>query len=359
MSRSEIQSDPDAFLSDLGGPWSEDATGGSTGTPMVFRVDRETQIARESSLMWADSLAGWRPGERMAMLWGSDRDVKNAGRSWRLALRWWIENRRWYNAFEMGETQMASYHEEMQSFRPHLLVAYASAAGTLACFVRDRGLQPRYPLKAIVTSAEVLAADVRQTVEGVFGKPVFDRYGNREFGAIATECEAHDGLHVNESDLIVEIDSSDPVHKPGPVLITYLHNLAMPFIRYNTEDLGLLGPEEVCACGRRTRCLKQIVGRCSDMIRTSNGTMVHGEYFTHLFYGERHVRQFQFVQQRPDDYVLYLVAERGAVADREPEWRQRILKTVGREAKLRIDYVDRIPTSASGKHRFTLSHFTP
>lgn len=128
--RADIQQDSRKFESDAAGVCADDATGGSTGTPMVFKVDRDTQIAREASLMWANSLAGWRPGEKIAMLWGSGRDVQGASGRLRLAARWWMENMRWYNAFDMGEDRMEKFHEELSAFRPHLLVAYAGSVFT-------------------------------------------------------------------------------------------------------------------------------------------------------------------------------------------------------------------------------------
>ncbi len=332
-----------------------DATGGSTGTPMTFQVDRATQVARESSLMWADSLAGWKYGERIAMLWGAHRDTKIAVAGPRLALRWWIDNRRWYNAFDMDEERMETFHREMSRFQPHLLVAYAGSVFEFARFLRDRNLPPSYPLKAVVSSAEMLTPEMRSLVEQVFRKPVFDRYGNREFGAIAAECGAHRGLHVNEADCLVEVLSRDPLREAGPIVVTYLRNYAMPFIRYDTGDWGRFEPSEPCPCGLRAARLAPVTGRVSDTIRTRSGKLIHGEFFTHLLYGADGVRQFQFVQETQDDYRLLLVADRGEVADREPEWRKDVLAAVGSESRLIIEYVADIPLLPSGKRRFTLT----
>ena len=356
MRRADIQSDPDAFMAAGCSDVHRDATGGSTGTPMTFFVDRGTQVARESSLWWANALAGWQPGEKVAMLWGSDRDCRGAVAHARLKMRWWIENMRWYNAFEMGEKQMAHFDEDLRRFRPHLLVAYAGAVFTFAQYVRSAGRPPSYPLKSIVTSAEMLTPEMRSLAENVYGKPVFNRYGNREFGAIAAECEAHEGLHVNASDMIVEIDSPDPCRIPGPIMITYLRNYAMPFIRYDTGDFGLRVVEGACRCGRQALRLKQIVGRSSDIIRTRNGKWIHGEYFTHLFYGAGGVKAFQFIQEDLAHYRLRLVVSRRDMADLEIKWREEIAKLFGETSVLTIEYVDHIPLTVSGKHRFTISN---
>ena len=353
--RADIQRNPEAFVSDTPGPRVDDATGGSTGTPMMFRVDRNTQIARESSLLWANSLAGRIPGEKVAMLWGSVSDVQGATGQLRLAVRWWIENMRWYNAFDMGEDRMEAFHSSLSAFRPHLLVAYAGSAFTFARFLQARGSRPAYPLKAVVTSAEMCTPAMRSVIEDVFGRPVFDRYGNREFGAMAAECQAHEGLHINEADCIVEIDSADPFKVEGPILVTYLNNRAMPFIRYDTGDVGRFLSDEPCACGRLTARLAPVMGRQSDTIRTASGKLIHGEYFTHLLYGTNAVREFQFVQETPTLYRLLLVADPAQVASMEPRWRLEIGDALGAGSELRIEYVDRIPALPSGKRRFTLT----
>lgn len=355
MRRAEIQSDSAPFLSDVGEVFAQDATGGSTGTPMVFAVDRETQVAREASLMWSDSLAGWRPGERIAMLWGSDRDVAKSARSLRLALRNRVENRRWYNAFDMSEERMAHYHEQMSRFRPDLLVAYAGAAETYSRFLQRRGLSPDYPTRGLVSSAEILFPPVRALVEKVFCVKVFDRYGNRECGAIAAECPAHDGLHVNEADFVLEIDSPNPFRESGPILITYLRNFVMPFIRYDTGDLGVFHSGETCTCGRCTLRLAPVMGRQSDTIRTATGNVVHGEFFTHVLYGAPGIRRFQFVQERENLYRLRLVADSDLTRGLEQEWRSKIMEVVGDGAELNFEYVDDIPLLPSGKRKFTVS----
>lgn len=319
---------------------ADDATGGSTGTPIRFRVDRETQIARESSLMWADGLAGWSYGERIAMLWGSDRDVRGALARWKSGLRWAVENRRWFNAFDMGPGRMAEFHAAMEKFAPHLIVAYAGSVFHFARFLRQGGLRPSYPLRGIVCSAEVLTPEMRREVEDVFGRACFDRYGNREFGAIGAEDDSHDGLRLNHADCIVETDGE------GRVIVTYLHNRAMPFLRYDTGDVAMLRAD-----GR----LRPVQGRRSDTIRTADGRLIHGEYFTHLLYGCPAVSQFQFVQETERDYRLLVVAPPEAVSSMEETWRGRIREQVGEGCSVVIQRVDRIPPLASGKHKFTVS----
>lgn len=353
LRRSEIQASPADFVADNAAGAVDDYTGGSTGTPLTFKVDRPTQQAREASLMWANGLAGWRPGDRIAMLWGSDRDAKAAFRDWRLNLRWWLDNMRWYNAFDMGEEEMSAFHRAMTRFRPHLIVAYAGSLQVYTRFLKSIGAVPGYPLTGLISSAEVLTQAGREEIREYFQRPIYDRYGNREAGAIGAECEAHGGLHVNEHDFVVEIDSVDPFKEPGPLLITYLANRAMPLIRYDTGDLAVWAKGE-CSCGRTTPRLARVVGRQADTIRTAHGRLIHGEFFTHVLYGAEGVREFQFVQETMHRYCLRVVADR-IRPEFEAQWRKKIEPMLGEGAGFRVELVDSIPVLASGKRRFTLS----
>ena len=352
--RTDLQADPVFFQARNAGLVMDDFTGGSSGTPLCFKVDQATQRAREASLYWANHLAGWKYGDRVAMLWGSDRDTASARKDWRLEARWLLENVRWYNAFNMGEQRMEQFHAAMSRFRPHLIVAYAGSIFTYARYLEQINQSPHYPITSIISSAEVITTAMREVVERVFGVPVFDRYGNREAGAIAAECPAHQGLHVNEHDFVVEIESPDPFAEPGRLLITYLANRAMPLIRYDTGDLALWAAG-TCPCGRMTMRLARLIGRQSDTIRTASGRLIHGEYFTHLLYGIPSVREFQFIQDSLNEYRLLVVMDGRLAPGLEERLRQRIVEQVGAQASVQVVQVDVIPVLSSGKRKFTLS----
>ncbi|MBU0677826.1 MAG: hypothetical protein KJ626_06885 [Verrucomicrobia bacterium] len=355
MDKKSIQKDPAGFVATYPMEKFSNSTGGSSGIPLNFKVDRERRIAGDASHYWANGLAGWTYGDRVAMLWGADRDVKDVSQTVRSKLRAWVDNVRWCNAFDMGPERMDGFHRQMKSFRPHIMIAYAGSAFTFARHLESRGIIPDYPLKGIITSAEVLTAEMRTCIERVFPVRVFDRYGSREFGPLAAECEAHEGLHLNEGDAVVEIESADPLNVPGRLIVTYLRNFAMPFIRYDTGDMACFLRDDVCSCGRTTRRFQRVVGRMSDTIRTASGSLVHGEYFTHIFYGVSGVEEFQFVQEEINRYRLLLVGDRGRAGQYEAEWREAIAHAVGQDAEVTIEYVDRIPALSSGKRRFTLS----
>jgi phenylacetate-CoA ligase len=132
---------------------------------------------------------------------------------------------------------------------------------------------------------------------------------------IAAECGAHDGMHIQEENLLVEIVRDGrpaPPGEPGDVVVTDLHNLGMPMIRYVNGDVASLSPSGPCACGRGLARVARVDGRRADTLRDRDGNSVPGVVFHVLFSDARTeiVRQFQAVQGDGGAVVLRIVRGR-------------------------------------------------
>jgi phenylacetate-CoA ligase len=235
------------------------------------------------------------------------------------------------------------------------VVAYASAAYLVARYMKEHSIRLEHPPRAVITSAEVLLPHYRPLIESQFGCKVFNRYGSREVGFVAMEC-AHGSMHINAPDVLVE------VHNPGPdgvgeLLITQLNNLVFPFIRYRIGDLAAIQSSS-CACGRHLPCLTDLRGRASDFITAPDGTLIHGEWFTHLFYEVSGVALFTFRQVGPTQYVFDV--QRDADFDRAAFHKamEKARIRLGSGARIEINFVDRFEATPSGKHRFVVNEYS-
>lgn len=334
------------------------STGGSTGLTVNFYQDRNWLVHQVASGQFTDSMAGWRRGARTAYLWGAPGDNERDNQGWKAKVRSVLGNFRVYDSFDMAEARMAEYHEALSRFRPEVLVCYAGSAHLFAQYLIANKLRPSYPLKSVVTSAETLTDAMRQTIETAFGVKVFNRYGSREVGVIAAECDAHQGLHVNELDMVVETLAGGD-REGGELIVTNLNNFGMPLIRYRIGDVGQLEAAP-CPCGRPGARITRLFGRSSDFFTTAAGRKVHGEYFTHLFYGIDGIARFQLVQETVDDFQLSIVRNASHWRDDTEHFlRDELRKVFGEGMRLRIDHVEAIPVTASGKFRFTISKVQP
>src|SRR5690348_303379 len=289
------------LLSTVGRPGllTKKATGGSTGERMVFYRDADAMSRNFAHVLRNYTWTGLHLGETHAFLWGAHFDLRAQQRLSNRIINYCLRQQ-WLDAFRMNERTMADYVEDLRRWRPRLLSAYVTAAATLSDFAIERGLAP-IGVPAIATTAESLFPAHRKRLETGFGATVFDRFGCREIGNTAQECEDHSGLHVNAEHVYLEIvdDRDQPVAagREGDVLYTSLGNWRFPLIRYRVGDRAVAASADACRCGRGLPKIAGVRGRETDMLVTPNGTRVHGEYFSHLLYGLASVLEFRVLQE--------------------------------------------------------------
>jgi len=112
-------------------------------------------------------------------------------------------------------------------------------------------------------------SSTREAIEDLWGAKVVDFFGLSDiYGACAAMCEAKDGLHIVEDQILVE--TVDPetgeVLAPGEqgeLVYTTLMKKARPMIRFRTGDIGYFSTEK-CDCGRTLGRI-HITGRKDEM----------------------------------------------------------------------------------------------
>jgi phenylacetate-CoA ligase len=330
------------------------ATGGSTGQPVSFYQDRTYRTTNVAAKLRYRGWYGFQRGDKRAFLWGMDRDLPDSG--WRRRLVLALRRERWLNSFDVSGEKMLAFARFLADWRPKVIVGYASSLQLFASFLKANGLDGIHPV-AVESSAEKLWDFQRALVEEVFDCPVFNVYGSREFGGLAAECDQHAGLHVFTDLHVVEVvRDNQPVAdgELGEVLVTNLINRAMPLVRYRIGDLARPAGA-ACGCGRGFPLLSEIGGRSSDIISTPGGRYVHGEFFTHLFYGVPGVRKFQVHQKALDDIEVLIESDDQLSSQFADELRAKIAAQVGPEVRFTFRRVGNIPPARSGKHRFTVS----
>lgn len=335
-------------------------SGGSTGEPVRLLQDitylRSARRATHEQERWT----GYRLGDRLVKLWGDERELFTGSFSLQTRLRNRIKRQLVLNAFRMTPTQMRSYIDQINTFQPRLVIAYAQAMYELCVFAEEHQLRIT-GARAVMTSAGTLYPFMRDVIERVCGVRVFNRYGSREVGNIAAECELHDGLHIADQHVFVEIvdDAGAPCPPgiPGRVLVTTLTNRAMPLLRYEIGDYAARSVRP-CDCGRPEPMLKQVVGRVTDAFRTAAGKVVPAEYFIHVLgvvSNRGAVRKFQVRQRAVDDVlVLVVVTDTYTAADTE-EIKRMVRRGMEADCTVTVQRVDAIPPLPSGKYRYTIS----
>lgn len=226
---------------------------------------------------------------------------------------------------------------------------YPSAITALALLMLEHDLRLDYPLRWISLSSEQVLDHQVAAIEQAFGVTPIHHYGMVE--AIGNISQDPDGAsYVDEDFGALELA---PDEKSGlcSIIGTNLTNPAFPLIRYQMDDLVQF---DGARDWRGRRIVDHVHGRRDDYILLSNGARIGRLDF--LFMGNTNVREAQVVQHAPGEIVIRIV--RGAAYSEADETGIRAIarRRLGREFRVRFEYVSAIERGRSGKMRHVLSH---
>ena len=153
-----------------------------------------------------------------------------------------------------------------------ILCCTPSYAAYLAESIHERGLRDQIKLKAGIFGAEAWSEQMREDIQNSLGIKAYDIYGLTETSGpgVAFECEAQNGMHINEDHFIAEIIDPNtgevlPEGSKGELVFTAITKQAFPLLRYRTRDICVL-TREPCACGRTHVKMSKPMGRSDDML---------------------------------------------------------------------------------------------
>lgn len=195
---------------------------------------------------------------------------------------------------------------------PDYLLTLATNAQALAMRSLERGIRlPR--LKQVRTFAEVLRPEARRIVREAWGVAIADSYSSEELGSIALQCPQHEHYHLQSESLLVEVLDGQGLPcapgQTGQLVVSTLHNFAMPLLRYANGDFAEVG--EPCPCGRGLPVLKRIIGRQRNMLwRPDGGGRYWPSFATEVWLHIAPIEQFQVVQTALGALELRVVCPR-------------------------------------------------
>jgi len=330
-------------------------TSGTTGTPLNVLWDKNTCVYTNAVDWRQKSWAGIQYGDRLALLLGRVvvPPAQHAPPFWRMD---YMHNQLWMSAFHMSRQNIGHYLDKLRKFKPVAIEGYPSTVYLLAKFLNDSG--DKFPVKAVLTSSETLYPLQKEMIEKVFECRVFDFYGMAERVLFATECEAHTGLHLNFeyglTEILDEADKQVENGKKGFVVSTSLQNFGMPLIRYKTSDISALS-QDPCECGRHMPLLERITTKAEDIIICPDGRLVSPSVLTHPFKPIKNIEESQIVQEDINHLTINLVKKEGFQNKDVERLRHGLKHRLGDGMEIKIEFVDKIERTASGKFRWVVS----
>jgi len=261
------------------------------------------------------------------------------------------------DTMNLNEDAVNIFVHEWKKIKPTLLFGHAHSLYILALYIDKLKINDINP-KGIISTSMMLMPNERQVIENIFGVQVHDRYGCEEVSLIASECEKHEGLHINIEHLFVEFIREDgmPAHpgEEGAIIVTDLVNEAMPFIRYKVEDVGVLSDRK-CSCGRGLPLMEKVVGRVADFFVRKDGSLVAGvSLIERTLTAIPGIQQLQIVQNAIDEFVLNIVKDDKFVEESKKGLLFEMNETFGHGVNIKMVFVDKLKQEESGKYRFSI-----
>jgi phenylacetate-CoA ligase len=332
-------------------------TSGSTGEPLIVYVDKNQLEYRFANTLRNMEWTGWRFGDRQLRLWHQTMGMTKR-QAFKERLDGLISRRIFFPAFELNEAMILKYLEFIKKKKPVLLDGYAECFNLLARYLETRIAEQGISPKAIISSAQTLPARSREIIERTFHTKVYDKYGAREFSAIAHQCEERGGYHINAESYIVEV-VRDGKHvdagEVGEIIVTDLNNRCVPLIRYRIGDIAI-SSDKLCPCGRGLPLIEGIQGRIQSIIVGTNGIYLPGTFFAHFIKDyEYAITSFQVIQEKLGSITLKIVKGLRFSQEVLDKILQILKAKLGEDMIIDVEYVSNIPLGKTGKRQHSIS----
>lgn len=330
-------------------------TGGSTGEPFHLLVG-STYENEFGAKRW--KVYGYKNGDTIMALDGTKipDDLVRSGVFWKQKNK---ENIPFgtiaLSSLYINENNARTYCEYILNTKPAFIRGYPSFVFAIAQYSKQLGLKLSGFLKGIELTSETVNLAQIETIREVFGAPVYLQYGHTEACICAYTYDESYKYRVEPLYGFVEILDVNNNHvkegEVGEVVVTSLHNFAMPLIRYKTGDFAEYGGKD-----NRYIYINKVLGRTQDYIYDCNGNKV---LLTALIFGQHfkalgHMVKWQIEQYVQGKIILHIIKGKEYTIDDEKEI-TKIFNTLG-HVDIMFDYCQSIYTTPRGKSKMLIQH---
>jgi phenylacetate-CoA ligase len=318
---------------------------GSTGQPLQYYKTKESL-----SMIRAANLRGWywtnfRLGDPYMKIATMPRNRLSK------KIQDWLNRSYYVHSRSIDQKDIDFILETIKRRNIKIVRGYPGSLFILATFLEEKG-DNSFKLDTIITTSEPLYPYLREKIERVFHCKIFDSYG-AEGAPIIFECPTHECYHISPEIAIVEYLKDGQVVSEGKASLVYtdITNYATPFIRYDIRDFAV-PRNEPCSCGREMPSVTTLEGRETDVLITPSGKYITFYFFAGYFEHQNFIDLFQLAQNEIDKFTLYIVPNSNFKEEFIKKIKEDVLEVMGTDITLKIEVVDDIPLTSSGKRRF-------
>lgn len=358
LSKKEINKNKSLFISEEKQRLLKANTGGSSGTPFEFYLEKGVSRPKEQAHFdWYWKQFGYKGGDPILMIRGESLSNN------KLYEYQPIGNKLVISCYLINTSNINHVAKVINNFNPKFIHAYPSAVKSLTNYIATTHTKLNINVKALFLGSEGLFPEDRTFLESYYKAKVVNWYGHSERLVHAGNCLYSNEYHVYPFYGFLELldEDNSPVKEPnkkGRIIATGFDNKAMPFIRYDTGDEAVLSHVTKCKCGFKGITLKEILGRGQDYIFLEDGSKVS---LTAFIFGQ-HFSQFSLInelqlEQRKIGELFVRIVPNTEISSEHIQALQNKMETsVGRRLKVSIFLVPRIEKTKRGKHRFLIQN---
>jgi len=311
-----------------------ECSSGSTGRPFTVFFNPDYVNVRNALFLRALRAAGYNIGRKLLLVTGSGK----ASKHWR----------RWRYASIQDPPEFLL--KQVNRFRPDFLYGCTTPLRQLAEYIRSGNSLVFQPEK-IITTAEIIDTPTRRFLEDTFKAEVHDFYGLTEMGLVGWECAVHNGHHLAEDTTIIEYL---PIENGGDVsrlVMTNLDLISMPFIRFDTGDIGIPGKSGPCPCGRGFSLLERVDGRLVDCLQLKNGRRISPYKLTCELEKLQGMERYQVIQEDYGTFTVKVETGKRGITVRDDEIHKIMHSVLGNEIKVVVQKNVNIEPTSGRKFR--------
>lgn len=331
-------------------------TSGSTGKPFtLYDLEKNRNEVLLSNLWSFYRRCGWKPGERIATIWGASKNNNDTTIAKRI--KNFLMGVTYLNAWEANDENFMEWFFKLEQQSVKVLVCYASVGARFAKWMLDNNKRLT-SIKGVYTTSEILLEKQQEEIEEAFKCKVYNLYGCGEVLAIACSCQ-NGKIHINSTKNIVELIGTNS-NNSGNVVLTGFQNKIMPFLRYVNGDFISMNMNGDCECGRQSGSLGITIARSSDLFKFKNGKVYASLYFILRLYkqGFEGIELFQFHQK--DYETINLKILKNSKFNEETfkllnDLSNEIEAHIHYQAKVNIMFVEKVDFGEGLKHFYAKS----
>ncbi|MEO6696300.1 MAG: phenylacetate--CoA ligase family protein [Ignavibacteria bacterium] len=271
-----------------------------------------------------------------------------------------LSNRVRFPVFDLSDQMLEIFLEKFRRIKFDYVYGYTNSIVLFARFLIKKKilLKDVCPtLKLCIGTSENCTDDDKKIINKAFGVQAINEYGTSEVDLIAFE-DMEGNWKLSEENIYIEIldDNGDQLITGGEgrIVLTALHNKAMPFIRYEIGDKAEIKP------GSDKIEIIKLLGGVNDIIMLPSGKKSSGVTFYFItrdvLESSGILREFIIRQTDIDKFIFDVVSDEDIKEEDKKLIQQKMDKYLEPGLSFRVNRVSKIERTKAGKMKHFHSH---